>query len=119
MEIRLIERDGATIALPATTQYRIRNAQDAAELLVNSQYAGTNKVVLFAEQLVPEFFELRSGIAGEILQKFSTYNGYLAIIGDFSGYNSQSLQDFIYESNRQRRINFVATEDEAFQALIR
>jgi len=47
------------------------------------------------------------------LQKFSTYNGRLAIIGDFSKYDSKSLKDFIFESNKGRRVNFVGTTDEA------
>jgi hypothetical protein len=32
---------------------------------------------------------LKTGLAGEILQKFSTYNMRLGIVGDFSAYTSK------------------------------
>lgn len=52
-------------------------------------------------------------MAGEILQKFSTYNHKLAIVGDFSGIESKSLRDFIRESNRTGRILFVDNREDA------
>jgi len=60
---------------------------------------------------------LKTGVPGEILQKFSTYNMQLAIVGDFSVFSSRSLKDFIYESNKTGRILFVATMGEALQKL--
>ena len=59
------------------------------------------------------FFDLKSGIAGERLQKFSTYRIRLAIVGDFSKYTSKSLNDYIFESNKGRYINFLSTCSEA------
>jgi hypothetical protein len=62
---------------------------------------------------------LKTTLAGDILQKFSNYNVKLAIVGDFSIYTSQSLRDFIYESNKTGRIRFVNTIDEAIEALLK
>jgi hypothetical protein len=39
----------------------------------------------------------------------------LAIVGDFSGYTSRPLKDFIYESNNGRDIFFVSSEKEAMR----
>ncbi len=64
---------------------------------------GSNK------NITPAFFNLKTGIAGEILQKFSTYDVKLAIVGDFSEFGSKSLNDFIHESNRTGRIRFVSS----------
>ncbi|PZR22806.1 MAG: DUF4180 domain-containing protein [Flavobacterium psychrophilum] len=88
-------------------------AEDAAELLMNCLYQNSDSIILYEYNLPPAFFDLKTKLAGDILQKFSTYNGRLAIIGDFSKYESKSLKDFIYESNKQGRINFVATMEEA------
>ncbi|WQD36273.1 DUF4180 domain-containing protein [Sphingobacterium spiritivorum] len=63
------------------------------------------------------FFDLRTGIADEILQKFSNYRVQLAIVGEYSKYNSKSLTDFIYESNKGRHINFVNSMEEALNVL--
>jgi len=65
------------------------------------------------------FFDLKTRLAGDILQKFVTYQVKLAIIGDFSIYSSKSLQDFIRESNQGRDIFFVRDEREAIAKLSR
>jgi hypothetical protein len=54
-------------------------------------------------------------MAGEILQKFSTYRVQLTIVGDFSMYNSKSLKDFIFESNKGNQINFISSTTEALK----
>jgi len=95
----------------------IHDAQEAAELLMNCRYQGADSLIIREENLPPAFFDLKTGVAGDILQKFSTYSGRLAIIGDFSKYDSKSLRDFIYESNKGRRINFVSDIDEAIAVL--
>ncbi|MCK7528774.1 MAG: DUF4180 domain-containing protein [Ignavibacteriales bacterium] len=38
---------------------------------------------------ISDFFDLKTGIAGEILQKFSTYNVRLAILGDFQNIKAE------------------------------
>ena len=43
----------------------------------------------------------------------------LAIVGDFSGYTSKPLRDFIYESNNGSHVFFVATVEEALEKLSR
>ncbi|MCW4470067.1 DUF4180 domain-containing protein [Flavobacterium sp. MFBS3-15] len=95
----------------------LHDAQEAAELLINCHYQGADSLIIREENLPPAFFDLKTGLAGDILQKFSTYSGRLAIIGDFSKYDSNSLRDFIYESNKGRRINFVSTFEEAVRVL--
>ena len=73
--------------------------------------------LIHAKNITPEFFDLKSGMAGEILQKFSTYRVRLAIVGNFAKYDSKSLNEFIYESNKGRHINFVSTSSEAIKIL--
>lgn len=105
------------VELPDNGDALILNAQDAVELIMNGNYAGTRKIIAYESNLLPEFFDLKSGLAGDILQKFSTYDGYIAIVGDYTKYKSKSLKDFIVESNRQGRINFVNKREEAIALL--
>lgn len=95
----------------------IANAEDGLDLLGNLYYQGFDKIIIYQKNITPTFFDLKTGIAGEILQKFSNYRVRLAIIGDFSGYPSQSIRDFIRESNRTGHVNFVATVLEAIEKL--
>lgn len=95
----------------------ITTIQDGLDLLGNLYYQGFDGIVLNEKNITPDFFNLKNGIAGEILQKFSTYRVSLAIIGDFSKYTSKSLTDFIYESNKGKHINFVNSTREAIEIL--
>lgn len=95
----------------------IKEIQDGLDLLVNVYYQDIDRMIIYEKNIVPEFFDLKTGIAGEILQKFSTYKMKLAIIGDFSKYESKSLKDFIFESNKNRNINFVNSLEEALERL--
>lgn len=95
----------------------IENVNDGLDLLGNIYYAGFDSVIVYEQNITPDFFDLKTGMAGEILQKFSNYRIKLAVIGDFSVYESKSIKDFIYESNNQCHISFVATLNEALQKL--
>ncbi len=117
MEIDVIEVKGKSIAVLRSPGCLIQETQDALDLLAEASYLNSHKIIIKEDQVTPAFFELKSGIAGEILQKFSTYNVQLAIIGDFSKFRSKSLSDFIFESNKYGRINFVSSFEEAKERL--
>jgi len=95
----------------------ISNPQDGVELLGNLYYQNFDKVIIYEQNLSKSFFDLKNGIAGDILQKFSNYRVRLAIVGDFSNYTSKSIRDFIYESNKVKHINFVPNLSDAINVL--
>ena len=95
----------------------IHSTEDALNLMGNLYYQSYDGLILHEEQVTPAFFDLKTKMAGEILQKFSNYRFPLVLIGDFSKFPSQSLQDFIRESNKGRQVNFVPTLPEALQLL--
>ena len=97
--------------------FRLEDVQTTVELLMNCSYQGADILILDQNQLHPDFFDLKTGIAGEILQKFSTYQFKMGVIGDFSSYTSKALRDFIYESNQQGRIVFTLNEEDACKLL--
>lgn len=115
MHIQLSIHNNINIAQVSTDAVIINTTQDAVELIANCNYQGAERIIVHAHQLTPGFFDLKTGIAGDVLQKFSTYQSYLAIVGDFSGYESNSLQAFILESNKTGRIIFVSTLEEALE----
>jgi len=117
--IEFIHIDGIKIARVISDATLIRNTQDAVDLMGDCWYNGAVGIVMNEENIVADFFDLKTGIAGEILQKFSNYNVRLAIVGDFNKYKSKSIKDFIFESNKHRHINFVSSVDEAQERLIR
>lgn len=60
------------------------------------------------ERFVPEFFQLRSLLAGEFTGKFAVYKVKLAMLGDISERTaeSESLRAFVRECNRGTLIFF-------------
>ncbi len=98
----------------------ITNVQSALDLMATVNYeAGCNRIIINKTAVAEEFFKLSTCLAGEILQKFANYHVKLAIVGDYSGYTSKPLKDFIYESNNGKDFYFVSTVDEALEKLSR
>ena len=119
MNIEILTINGIEIADIQSDQIIINVTQDALDIMADAKYQGASCIILHEQNITPKFFDLKTGIAGDILQKFSNYNNRLAIVGDFTKYESNSLQDFIRESNKYGRINFVSSTDEALKALSR
>ena len=115
MDIRVCEEDGLkTAAVIESGDIFLKDVQSALDLmaLVHYEY-GCNRAVIQKSNLPEEFFDLKTRLAGEILQKFTNYHFRLAIVGDYSGYTSKSLKSFMYESNKAGQILFVESEKEA------
>lgn len=89
-------------------------AQDALDLIGEARSAGATLVALPVGRLDAAFFELRSGLAGEMLQKFVTYQLRVAIVGDTRAMceTSKSLRDFIREANQGTSVWFVQSREE-------
>lgn len=118
MNIRKVEQNGIEIAIVTSNDVLITDVQSALDLMATVSYeVGCNRIVLDKSAICEEFFELKTRLAGEILQKFINYQTKIAIIGDFSTYTSTSLKDFIYESNKGKDIFFLSNENEAVEKL--
>lgn len=86
----------------------ISSEQEALDIMANIGYLyDSSIIVIHRENLNEAFFDLKSGLAGAILQKFSNYRVQLFVLGDFSSCTSTSLIEFIEESNRGTQINFL------------
>lgn len=117
--LTFFEQDKTVIAEVTDSNQVITEVQDALDLMGDSGFNNCNRIIIKEQNLHPDFFRLHTGFAGEMLQKFSTYDFKLAIIGDFSKYHSKNLLDFIRESNKGNRIFFVSNTEEAIKLLIR
>jgi hypothetical protein len=118
MNIKRINQNSVEIAVVESNDVVITDVQSALDLMATVRYETECDHIAIPKTAVTEdFFVLSTGIAGEILQKFVTYQCKLAIFGDFSHYTSKPLRDFMYESNNGSHVFFVATEDKAIVKL--
>jgi len=117
MEIIIYENDRGKIAEIVSDSVFINTTDDALDLIVKKEIPTPKKIILHKENINPVFFELRTGLAGEILQKFATYHIQIAIVGDFSNIKSESFQALIRESNRGNQTFFVKNIENAKEKL--
>jgi hypothetical protein len=88
----------------------VLDGEPAAADLVGLALGRADVVAVPVTRLAPEFFRLRTGLAGAVVQKFVTYRLHLVVVGDVTGYvaASTALRDFVREANRGRQTWFVA-----------
>ncbi|HLS37318.1 MAG TPA: DUF4180 domain-containing protein [Sphingobacterium bovisgrunnientis] len=111
MEIKTRIINNKQVAEIIADEVIINNLEDALDLIGNVYYQGFDTLILHEKNITPKFFDLKTKLAGDVLQKFTQYQLALIIIGDFEKYQSKSLNDFIYESNQGKQVNFVKTLD--------
>lgn len=118
MNIEYRQDKNGTIALVSGGETVISDTQSALELVMTARYeSGAEKFAIDKSAVIEDFFILSTGLAGEILQKFTNYHVKAAFYGDFSHYTSKPLRDFMYESNQGRSVFFAPTREDALRWL--
>lgn len=119
MKYELIELENKTkVVRMKDESIVISDEQSFLDVFMTIFYeTGENRFVINKSNLTEEFFDLSNKIAGGILQKVINYKMKLAIIGDYSKYESKALKDFMYECNHGNDIFFVDNEYNALRML--
>jgi hypothetical protein len=75
---------------------------------------GVDTVVIPVERLDAAFYDLRSGVAGDIVQSFVNYHLRLVVLGPLppAAMSSGSFPAFVSEANRGSQTWFVETAEE-------
>ncbi|MBT0992813.1 DUF4180 domain-containing protein [Cellulomonas sp. DKR-3] len=89
-------------------------AATATDLIGDAWGHGVRVVVVPVERLDPAFFELPTGVAGELTGKLERYRLHLAVVGDIAAQvaASDALRAYVSASNEGRHVWFVADGDE-------
>jgi hypothetical protein len=92
----------------------VEDEASALDLIGDAFGAEAGVVSVPVERLSPEFFRLRSGVAGAVVQKFANYRLRLVVVGDAAhhGPTSGPVEDWMREANRGRELWFVADRAE-------
>lgn len=120
MNIVIDQQASSKVAIVESDGIVIGSVQDALDLMATLRYTEEcSKIVIDKSCVTESFFELRTKLAGEILQKYTNYHVKLAIVGDFDVYDSKSLRDFIRECNAGKQFFFLKDRQAALEALHR
>ncbi|GAB2720767.1 DUF4180 domain-containing protein [Kitasatospora kifunensis] len=88
----------------------VSGTSDALQLIGDAAAESAGWVAVPVTRWHQDFFRLRTGLAGEVLQKFVQYRVGIAVVGDVSRWveESSALRDFVRECDRGSQIWFVA-----------
>jgi Domain of unknown function (DUF4180) len=112
---------GVQVLVCAPDGEKLRSEREALDLIGEAIQQGAEVILVPVERLDDDFFQLKTRLAGHIIQKFVTYRRHLVILGDISAYVAQSraLKDFVYETNRGTQVWFLTDLQELTERLNR
>lgn len=115
----IVTLHGVTLLRCAPDGPPLDGERAALDLIGDAGWREAQLVAVPAERVSDEFFQLRSGIAGAIVQKFAQYRLRLAVVGDIAQHvaDSQALRDLVYESNQGNQLWFLPGYDELDERL--
>ena len=89
----------------------IRSFSDIPALI--GDCIGSGGLILNENDLGPQFFDLRTGLAGEAFQKFTNYRIRVAIVLQDHGAYGERFGELANEHRSHKMIRFVFSVDEA------
>jgi hypothetical protein len=110
---------GRTYVASSTPHVMMRNPGDMLDLLSFGGEHDTNLFLLNETNLDPSFYDLKSGLAGEIVQKMSNNHVRLVIVGSFGSIRSTRFREFLNEANKGTQLRFAEDNDAALSWLLR
>ncbi len=115
----ILETDGTTpyVASRSSEEF-IRSTRDFLDLLTWGTENNTDRYLLSDTNFTPAFYDLSTGLAGDILQKVSNYRVRLAVHGSFVIVKSARFREFITESNKGSSVYFLRDKDKALTWLL-
>lgn len=91
----------------------IDSLDDALSIISASYETNTNRVLLRDRQLPAAFFELKTGFAGEFVQKLVNYQITVACVFESGKPISDRFREYVAEAKRGRQFRSFADEGEA------
>jgi hypothetical protein len=109
-----LDLHGVCVYQVATEGSALRTGRDAVDLMSAAAEQRAEWIAIPVDRLGDDFFDLRTRVAGEIVQKFAMYGRRVVIIGDIAQRiaESHSFAAFVAESNRGQTAWFLPTLSE-------
>ncbi len=112
MNYQIKNKNGITYMLAREGELLIGDEQDAIDIIALCGEAGADRLILFADNLSQEFFDLKTRLAGAVFQKFSNYRVKCAIVISPS-LNRGCFHEMLIEVNRQKLFHFFSKIEDA------
>lgn len=101
-----------------SSQTPLNTEQDAVDLVALCREHDLDFLMLHGEALSEDFFNLRTGVAGRMMQKFITYSVKTAVVIPDPSVNKGRFKEMVTESNRSNQFGVFASREDAESWLI-
>lgn len=105
---------GKRVLTVAPDNLTLGSEQDAVDLVGEAFGHEATVVVVPADRVAADFYQLRTKVAGDVVRKFQMYQVRLVILGDITERlaASDAFRSFVHEINKGSDIWFVQDEAE-------
>ena len=117
MDAEVVRRNNCVYVKGGAGRILLTNERDLLDLISFCGEQDSNRLLLFAENLPQLFFDLRSGEAGTILQKFANYHMKVAAVLQPSHIRGK-FSEFVLETNRGSQFRIFHSPEDAERWLI-
>ncbi len=118
MDYKIIEKETKKYIEVISADNPLNNEQDALDLISLSWENEIRQQMLHGEVLSEEFFNLKTGVAGKMLQKFINYGIRVAAIIPAKVANTGRFREMVLETNKGNAFRVFATREDAENWLI-
>jgi PadR family transcriptional regulator, regulatory protein AphA len=118
MNFQRMEKNGVIMVELAAGGGTVKSERDALDLVSACVEHGTNRLLMDAACLPDEFFRLRTGLAGAVLQKLVNYQIKAAVIAPPGAAQQGKFRDFMLETNRGGQFRIFEGREEAIDWLV-
>lgn len=97
---------------------KIKNERDAVDVVALCGEHSTNRLMLHADNLTEHFFDLKTRVAGDILQKFVNYGIKAVLVLPFKAGKQGRFGEMAIEANRSRHFGVFYDRKDAEEWLL-
>ncbi len=102
-----------------STQVPLSTEQDAVDLVALCIENEANLLMLHSPALSEDFFKLRTGVAGKMIQKFINYHVKTAAVIPMEVVNKGKFKEMVLESNKSNHFRVFETREDAESWLLK
>lgn len=113
MNYRVVDKNNKKYIECISSIIPLHNEQAALDLIALCGENDTNLLMINAEALARDFFDLKTGLAGQILQKFANYYIKAAVVVSNEMKIKGKFKEMMIESNRGNNFRIFNNQNEA------
>ncbi len=119
MNYKIIESDNRKYIEVLSAGLPLNSEQDALDLISLSWENDIHQQMIHGEVLSEDFFNLKTGVAGKMLQKFINYGIKVAAIIPAEVANTGRFREMVLETNKGNAFRVFVTREDAEKWLLK